>query len=219
MNEEIGKNHGEMTKILFIDLENCPSQILQLQENLEQYDQVVICYAKTGVKIPLDWLIPLSHTVVKNKLHIYKMANVGKNSADFGLCFFAGMLMQQFQKKVEFTIISNDSDLDHLVNLLIAQGCLAQRMGIKKENKNGVTSQKELELSPIKQYCRYLLGHNNNRPAKQDSLLNSLHHQFKELPKIAEKVFNLLLQKKAITIVQNKVIYNETIIQLIVNQD
>ena len=98
MNEEESTNDTESAKVLLIDLENCPNQILQLQEDLEQYTQVVICYAKTGVKIPLDWLMPLSATVTQNKLKIHKMANIGKNSADFGICFFAGALMQQFQK-------------------------------------------------------------------------------------------------------------------------
>jgi len=51
--EESKDNNDEITKVLLIDLENCPNQILQLQENLEEYTQVIICYAKTGVKIPL----------------------------------------------------------------------------------------------------------------------------------------------------------------------
>lgn len=32
-------------KVLLIDLENCPSQIRQLQEDLSTFHQVVICYA------------------------------------------------------------------------------------------------------------------------------------------------------------------------------
>ena len=33
----------ESIKILLIDLENCPNQILQLQEDVKQYSQVIIC--------------------------------------------------------------------------------------------------------------------------------------------------------------------------------
>jgi len=65
----------ENIKILLIDLENYLNQIHQLQENLEEYTKVIICYAKTGVKIPLDWLIPLSSVVNENKLNVFKMAN------------------------------------------------------------------------------------------------------------------------------------------------
>ena len=50
------------------------------------------------------------------------MTSGGKNSADFGICFFAGVLMQQLPKETHFVIISNDTDLDHVVNLLKGQG-------------------------------------------------------------------------------------------------
>lgn len=214
--EEKFQNNCDPTKILFIDLENCPSQILQLHENLEQYSQVIICYAKTGVKIPLDWLVPLSATVVQEKLKVFKMTNVGKNSADFGICFFAGALMQKFEKKAQFTIISNDTDLDHVVHLLTSQGCTAERIGTKKE-KNILDVQNNLELSPIKLYCTHLVTHSKNRPSKKETLLNSIRNKFKNKPEIAEEVFKLLTEKKAFTIVEKKVSYDDKKINIIVN--
>ena len=123
-NHSINQNDDEIGRVLLIDLENCPDQISQLQEKLEQFSQVVICYAQTGAKIPLDWLIPLSATVISNKLKIFKMTNGGKNAADFGICFFAGVLMQQLHKETHFEIISNDTDLDHVVNLLRSQAAI-----------------------------------------------------------------------------------------------
>jgi hypothetical protein len=71
-NQAVRQNDQEAVRVLLIDLENCPDQISQLQEKLEQFSQVVICYAQTGAKIPLDWLIPLSATVISNKLKIFK---------------------------------------------------------------------------------------------------------------------------------------------------
>jgi hypothetical protein len=127
-NHSINQNDDdEIGRVLLIDLENCPDQISQLQEKLEQFSQVVICYAQSGAKIPLDWLIPLSGTVSSNKLKIFKMTNGGKNAADFGICFFAGVLMQQLHKQTHFVIISNDTDLDHVVNLLKSQALLGLR--------------------------------------------------------------------------------------------
>jgi hypothetical protein len=41
-------------RVLLIDLENCPSQINQLMDNLEKYSHVVVCYAQSGAKILLD---------------------------------------------------------------------------------------------------------------------------------------------------------------------
>ena len=35
-------------QVLLIDLENCPSQINVLLKDLEQFSQVLICYAQSG---------------------------------------------------------------------------------------------------------------------------------------------------------------------------
>ncbi len=213
-NHSINQNDDEIGRVLLIDLENCPDQISQLQEKLEQFSQVVICYAQTGAKIPLDWLIPLSATVISNKLKIFKMTNGGKNAADFGICFFAGVLMQQLHKETHFEIISNDTDLDHVVNLLRSQGRSAERISTKKEeNKTSTVTKTIVEstdfVSPIKTYCTYLVTYSQNRPAKKDTLINSIRSKFKESPQTAVEVLKLLTTRGAISISDNKVSYND----------
>jgi PIN domain len=218
------EDSSEAGKVLLIDLENCPEQIHQLQENLENFSQVVICYAQTGAKIPLDWLIPLSATVSSNKLRIFKMANVGKNAADFGICFFAGALMQQLHQETDFVIVSNDTDLDHVVNLLRSQGRSAKRMGTKKEEKETAakTSKTIVEDaapdSSIKIYCMHLVTYSKNRPAKKDTLLNSIKNKFKEFPGSEAEVLKLLTAQGAVTVLENKVSYNDKKIKEIANR-
>ncbi|MBW4461301.1 MAG: NYN domain-containing protein [Nodosilinea sp. WJT8-NPBG4] len=177
-NQGVGLSVNEVNRVLLIDLENCPDQIHQLKENLEKFSKVIICYAKTGAKIPLDWLIPLSATVSSSKLKIFKMTNSGKNAADFGICFFAGVLMQELPKETHFSIISNDTDLDHVVNLLKSQGRSAERIGMKKEGKEFTKTELEtvdsVLASPVKTYCAHLITYSKNRPAKKDTLLNSI---------------------------------------------
>ena len=206
-NQSTNKN-DDVGRVLLIDLENCPGQIDQLQENLEQFSQVVICYAQTGAKIPLDWLIPLSVTVSSNKLRIFKMASGGKNAADFGICFFAGVLMQELHKETHFVIISNDTDLDHVVNLLKGQGRSAERIGNKKEEKE-TTVETTVSSSPIKIYCMHLVTYSKNRPARKDTLLNSIKNKFKDSPGAAAEVFRLLTVQGAVTVSDNKVSYND----------
>jgi len=223
-NQNANKNGIEVSRVLLIDLENCPDQIYQLQENLEQFSQVIICYAQTGAKIPLDWLIPLSAAVSSNKLRIFKMANVGKNAADFGICFFAGALMQQLHKETHFVIISNDTDLDNVVNLLKSQGRSAERMGTKKEKKETMTKatkttvEATVLISPIKIYCMHLVTYIKNRPAKKDTLLNSIKNKFKESPEAVVEVLKLLTTQGAITVSENKVSYNDKKIKELANQ-
>lgn len=208
------KEGEEGGRVLLIDLENCPDQIHQLQENLEQFSQVVICYAQTGVKIPLDWLIPLSATVNSNKLRIFKMANGGKNAADFGICFFAGVLMQQLHQETHFAIISNDTDLDHVVTLLKSQGRSAERIGTKKEEKKisttiETTVAPTAVVEPIRIYCAHLLTYNGNRPAKKETLLNSIKSKFKDTPEIVTEVFRALTTQGVVTVSGSKVSYHD----------
>lgn len=206
--DQDAQNGNDVASVLLIDLENCPNQIDQLKENLELFSQVVICYAQSGAKIPLDWLMPLSGAVNENKLKIFRMANVGKNAADFGICFFAGALMQKLQQETHFVIVSNDTDLDHVVNLLISQGRSAERVGTKKEEKPAIVIDTS-SLSPIKTYCMHLVTYSKNRPAKKDTLLNSIENKFKDSPETAEKVYRLLISQGAVIVSENKVSYND----------
>ncbi|MGB0563381.1 MAG: PIN domain-containing protein [Spirulinaceae cyanobacterium] len=213
-------DHREPEKILLIDLENCPAQIHQLRENLDNFSKVVICYAQTGAKIPLDWLIPLSATVHSNRLKIHKMTSGGKNSADFGISFFAGMLMQQFQKDAHFVIVSNDSDLDHVVNLLKSQGRSAERVGTpKQEQKNPGNSAQDFTLaSLLKTYCKHLITYQKNRPARQETLLNSIKNKFKDQPEVTADILKRLTTQGAVNLSENRVVYNDKIIKKIATQ-
>jgi hypothetical protein len=193
-------------KVLLIDLENCPSQIKQLQEDLSTFQQVVICYANHTPKIPLDWLITLSAAVNNNKLKIVRMENGGKNSADFGICFFAGVLMQSLPKETHFVIVSNDSDLDHVVRLLISQERSAERIGKKKEEIQASACENN---GPLSAYCAHLISHSKNRPTKEATLVNSIKSKFNDTPSIATNILGLLLNQSAIKIENGKVIYNE----------
>ena len=151
--------------------------------------------------------MPLSAMINVGKLKIFKMPNSGKNAADFGISFYAGVLTQQLQQEVKFVIVSNDKDLDHVVNLLKSQGRSAERIGTKKEEKQ-VNDEVLSTLSPIKTYCKHLITYSKNRPAKKDTLLNSIKNKFKGAPVTAAEVMQLLMEHNAIQIVEKKVSYN-----------
>ncbi|MEB3231706.1 MAG: PIN domain-containing protein [Leptolyngbyaceae bacterium] len=227
--EPHSQNCGDSPRVLLIDLENCPAQIKQLQQNLERFSQVVICYARTGAKIPLDWLIPLSSTVSSNRLKIFKMTNGGKNAADFGICFFAGALMQELPANTHFVIISNDKDLDHVIHLLKSQGRSAERVGSLEKDKSITEDAPENDVkeansepssiaSPLNIYCAHLITYSKNRPAKQDTLLNSIKNKFKNTPVVPQEVLTLLVKQGAVKISENKVAYHNQKIKELANQ-
>jgi hypothetical protein len=198
-------------KVLLIDLENCPSQIKQLLSNMEVFSQVVICYANGNPKIPLDWLVPLASAVNAEKLRIVRMDNGGKNAADFGICFFAGMLMQSLPPDTHFVIVSNDAGLDHAVSLLISQGRTAERVGKVAESSGGreETTQGNEISSPLGIYCTHLVTHSKTRPAKEATLRSSIKAKFGGDEKIAEDIFKLLLDSSAISIESGGIIYDD----------
>ena len=117
-------------KVLLIDIENGLGHIQSRIKDLRIYQKVIVCYAHDGVKIPLDWLFPLSEVLQSGQLELIKMPEVGKNAADFGLYFIAGMLAERFKQPTAFTILSNDADLDYLVQLLQRYQHQAERISL-----------------------------------------------------------------------------------------
>jgi len=225
----------KLPKVLLIDLENCPSQINELLENLANYSQVVICYAQSGAKIPIDWILPLTQFVNADHLKIIKMPNVKKNAADFGITFWAGILMEKLPKKTHFDIVSNDTDLDFVVDLLITEKRTAKRIGrvVKEEVAiveqpfefvtidsivSGKVVAKKLEtiksppipqpkiITPIQLYCAHLAQY-PNKPAKQTTLLNSIKSKFQDKI-VPTELLDELVKRGVITIHNAKVSYN-----------
>ena len=205
-------------KVLLIDLENCPSQIKQIQSNIETFSQVVICYAQNSPKIPIDWLTTLAKAINDNKLNIVKMKNGGKNSADFGICFFAGMIMQSLPKETHFVIVSNDTDLDHVVRLLISQGRSAERIGNQKDDID-ITCDTDKNASPLGAYCAHLIAHSKNRPSKEETIIKDINNKFKNASLTASGIFKALVSQEVIKIEAGKVTYNDTKIKALANGD
>jgi hypothetical protein len=193
-------------RILMIDLENCPSQIGHLMDDLKQYAQVVICYAQSGAKIPLDWVIPLTGLVNEKRLKIVRMPTTGKNAADFGIAFWAGSLMTQTGADTHFDILSNDTDLDHVVQLLNSQQRSAERITTQKPN-DSLTNTPSNPRNSVQTYCLHLDTHQKNRPVKKETLLNHIKSKFNGSGIDAEKLFEDLCKQGAIKLVDNKISY------------
>ncbi|MFM8330697.1 MAG: PIN domain-containing protein, partial [Candidatus Methylumidiphilus sp.] len=191
-------------------------QIHQLMKDLQQFSQVVICYAQSGAKIPIDWIMPLTQTVNSNRLKIFKTPGIGKNAADFGITFWAGVLMQQLPQNTHFTVVSEDTDLDHVINLLKSQGRTAERINTKKEELLAV-SNPSVAPSPIQSCCVSLLKNSKNRPVKPETLLNHINSGFKDDTLTPEMLIEELIKQSAISVANGRITYNEPIITRLAN--
>ena len=205
-------------KVLIIDLENCPNQLHQLPSDLANYTRVVICYAQSTSKVPLNWLIPLSTAISANKLKIQKMERGGKNSADFGILFLCGALMHELPQDTHFAIVSNDSDLDHAVNLLKSHNRSSERIGSVSAEEKVVKPISNGSSTSLAIYCAHLITYSKNRPAKVDTLRNSIKNKFKDNPAEADKIYKALLSNGVIKITNNKVTYSDKKINELVNR-
>lgn len=219
---QVPGTESRVPKILLIDLENYPSQIHELQDSLDEYSRVVICYATTGVKIPLDWLIPLNDVINAGRLQIHKMNSVGKNAADFGIFFFAGMLAQKLEESAEFVIASDDTDLDHLVGLLENLSHKAVRKGkaLPQPQSHPATPSVPVVASVaagVKLYCEHLQRHSENRPATEQTLRNSIRTRMAQNVALSEAVLEQLVKLKALSLNGSKVVYQPTKISQLAN--
>jgi len=210
-------------QVLLIDLENCPSQINALLEDLASYSQVVICYAQSGTKVPIDWILPLTKVLDDDSLKIIKMPTVGKNAADFGIAFLAGVLMEKSSKKTHFDIVSNDTDLDFVIELLKLHKRSAKRIGKPvKEKIEKIALTQEFKsheiptITPIQIYCSHLAIH--PKPAKTTTLLNSIKSKFQGKV-IPEELLAELLEQHVISITNEKISYNQQKINTFKTQD
>lgn len=159
--------------ILFIDIENCPSKINELITEFKTYHKIVICYASTCVKIPLDWLSSLSEFVIQGRLEIVKMSEIAKNSADFGITFMLGCYFEQYDR---FEIYSNDKDFDAIINLV-------NRSSDKKAKRVGTSQRSPQDLlfdTLLFKMCEILHKiEERSRPVKLEGLRNSIRSQLK----------------------------------------
>lgn len=203
-------------QILLIDLENCQGHVEQLMEDVQQFSKVMLCYAKTSAKIPLDWLTTLSQVIHDGRLEIIKMSQVGKDSADFGLSFLAGRLSVQLSQPSHFVILSDDKALDYVIHLLKTYGHSAIRKSgkhnpaviepvktpVPAENpvKNDAKTNAE-QRQFIYRYCKILEKSvkKSAYPKTKTALLNSIK-SFTHNDTLAKKIFHYLITSSAIKI-------------------
>src|SRR5437764_8077373 len=125
---EISPHQPTPMRALLIDLDNCPRQIEQLPETLATFARIVACYGGTEPKVPLGMVPLLATAIHEDRLAIIGMQKKGKNAADFGLAFWAGRLVTEMPPDTEFLILSQDTDLDHVVHMLQSANRRVERL-------------------------------------------------------------------------------------------
>ncbi len=200
-------------RALLIDLDNCPKQIELIHEALAGITRAVACYGSVEPKVQVGLVPLLAAAINAGKLEIIGMEKSGKNAADFGLAFWAGKLTAELPPETEFLILSQDGDLDHVVNLLRSLGRKVERID-GKSSKLELADRKPVARHPVlstaekrssgefaEDYYRQQLQTGKPRPTKKTKLLNSIKTKFKKRKEIKpEEVVQALLDRGIIAI-------------------
>lgn len=170
---------------LLIDLDNCPRQIEQLPQTLADFARVIACYGGAEPKVPLSLVPFLATAIQQGKLEIIGMKKKGRNAADFGLAFWAGRLMAEMPADTMFSILSQDSDLDHVVHLLQSANRRVARIGDQlipqllelgevPDDPADALVEGVVDEATVAAYVALHLKPGRSRPAKKITLSNSI---------------------------------------------
>ena len=214
---------SSVPRVLLVDLDNCPKQMEHLHHSIEQFTRVIACYGGTEPKVPLNIVTFLAQAINSGRLEIVGMEKNGKNAADFGLTFWAGRLMAELPPETDFTILSQDKDLDHAVNLLRSANRTANRFDGKTHyphlftDSTGEAGELVMDASletDVEEYFSCRLHSGISRPRSKKTLLNNIKIYFKQRKVIEpEDILRGLLERQHVIIdSQNKVTYVDEII-------
>ena len=168
-----------VVRALLIDLDNCPRQIERLPETLTEYARVIACYGGTEPKVPLGMVPLLATAIHEGRLAIIGMQKKGKNAADFGLAFWAGRLAAEMPPDTEFLILSQDTDLDHVVHMLQGSKRRVERLDGKVHRTKRISPEPleqlvETDGDVVTEYCTVYLQPARSRPVRKVTLSNSI---------------------------------------------
>lgn len=225
-------------EFLIIDIENCPGYIKDLEKHKKKYQKVIICYSqnKTKVSLSLPEIFDIFNDMyASDKLDFFQVPSEQKNAADFGISFYAGMLTQKIKKGSKITILSDDGELESVVNILKKIGFKSERIGYKFEkigtinegksvksirtisNKN--TSKDSCLSEGMKKYCKYLSKAEKGRPSKKTTLRNSIKSQIPDNKIEPDDIIQELIECKIIKVNDSKIIYDNNKLKSIIISD
>jgi len=125
-------------------------------------------------------MVPLlAPAIHEGRLAIIGMQKKGKNAADFGLAFWAGRLAAEMPPDTEFLILSQDTDLDHVVHMLQGANRRVERLDGKVHRTKRLSTdppkpQVETEDDAVTEYCTVYLQPARSRPVRKVTLSNSI---------------------------------------------
>jgi hypothetical protein len=170
-------------RVLLLDLDNCPHEMAWLVDDLPRFRKVIACHGPVEPKLSLDLATQLSAALQAGQVEFFRMTRGGKNAADFGLAFLAGKLMAEFSARTEFVVLSNDTDLDHVVDMLRRFDRKAKRTNGRNFRIKGKSCRKHGTL-PAEEFAENYLNRRDALPGHKTALRNAIRSFFGKRRKV-----------------------------------
>lgn len=180
------------SRVLLIDLDNCPKELVELPNELASFTRVVACYGVNEPRLSISLVRALAPAIAEGRLEFVGMDLRGKNAADFGLAFWAGRLLERLPAETEFVILSRDNGLEHVVNLLRREHRAARRAGSAVEATTGV----DQDDAAAEEYYTERLRMQLHRPKRRRTLLKGIRTFFQHREALdADRVLAALIRR------------------------
>ena len=205
--EDLDDESPIRSRVLLIDLDNCPNEMAKLGADLQGFSRIVGCYAGPEPKIGLGLVPTLAASMAEGRLELVAM-KTGHNAADFGLAFWAGRLLETLPEDTEFVVLSRDKDLDRVVELLRGCGRAAARIVT-----NGTRRKKALQAPNdeiARSYADFCLSNSGGNPKTRKTLRNSIKNYLKgeRIPAEPDRVIDSLVEAGLVELYGQKAIYS-----------
>ena len=211
---------------IFVDFEN--TQLIDLSLTHNKAVKITFLIGDKQKHLPIQFVKQL--VIYSQKIQLIETQSAGKNALDFILAFYLGQACYQ-HKNHAFYIVSKDKGYDSLVQHLRLSDVKIERYDefsqiplftTQKVQNKSIThvainhktvssiKQKELISEKLQIIIEYLRKNTNNRPKKQDSLVNFLKSHLKTvtLANIDQLILQEMVRKTIVTIDNKSVTYN-----------
>jgi hypothetical protein len=202
---------------VFIDFENLQKIDADL---IKAESKIIIFVGLNQENKSVDYTKELLTLKKVTSIELIKVNGRGHNALDFLLTFYLGNYIEKTYNCKIF-ICSKDTGYDPLIKHLNEKGISIQRIANQEENakQRPVAKQKKEEKTieknvgknddDYKKVIKYLEDKKDRRPSTVKALTSDLSHHFAKTIQInkIEKIINLIIQKKQIEIIGNKIEY------------
>ena len=123
---------NENKKALIVDVENIAAHNViddfeKIFNLFNVYDKIllILSHDTRKFKLNLEQILKLNNLIVTSKLNLILIPLNGKNSADYGIIYYAGQISVDY---TEIHILSGDRIFDHLTNILRSNNRIGKRI-------------------------------------------------------------------------------------------